>query len=303
MYILNGINLNNIPFIGGRQENSDIALSGFFDMPSRLGKTSHAWAIEHGIEPYVSAADIALGGYGGRSLSLTGFIKGSNQLECNSRFDALTLLIDGITGLVPLVSNWGTYMVYVNAPVVGERVAPGLLSVKIPMREPVVDMSGVIPASTSSEFGIDGISFTALGGASLKLAGDRWTRTAPKSQTVTVFGKEVAVITKKQEAELILSLGIRDLTFEGLKNKVQNLMTLLKAPGLRNLTYKNDKLRSFFVKDGFQASAIYTKRAIKFCVLEIKIIEPGISGTFTSITDVLGQLITDNSNNTITIRL
>jgi hypothetical protein len=82
MYILGGVNLSQFSFTAIRQDDSDVGLSGFLNMPARLGDTSFSWANDIGIEPYVSAADIELGGFSGRDLSLTGVITGDGHDQC-----------------------------------------------------------------------------------------------------------------------------------------------------------------------------------------------------------------------------
>ena len=303
MYNLGGTDLSIFNFTPTVEAGSDVALSGFLDMPSRLGKTSHNWASEDGEEPYISAADIALGGFSGRILVLIGVIRGTDQYDANDKVNALHALIDSFTGFVSFATDWKNYQVCVNEAVVGEKLASGLVKIAIPMIEPVVSLVGTIPTPTSAQFGIDGISFSQLGGVTLQLSGDRLTRPTPKKEDVTVYGKESVVITKKQSAVLNLQLAIKDSTISGLLSKVQTLMALFSNPGLRQLTYEGDRLRSFYVKDGFKASNIHLYTNEKFCVIDVKLIDAGVAGTFTSLTDTLGQLITDNTNNIITVRI
>ncbi|WP_231464664.1 hypothetical protein [Pedobacter sp. Leaf132] len=298
MYNLGGVDLSDIPFIAGVQNNSDIALSGLFDMPARLGKTFHDWGDEDGIEPYVSASEIF---FGGRDLSLTGFIKGNNKSDCNDKLGVLYNLINSFTDTVPLQSDWGSFNVYVNAPIVGNRLSDTILSVTIPFREPVVDMTPLIPIGDSSQYGIDGNSFALLGGEALKLSGDSWNRTNPKTENISFFGKEKAFIGRLTAPEHTLTIGLRDESFIGLRYKVKEFMALLASPGVRKLVYPNDKLRAFFVKDGFKTTALYAKRTKKFCVIDIKITEVNVTSVITleNLIDYQKFNVTDSDGNNI----
>jgi hypothetical protein len=289
-----------VSFIPIRQQGMDVALSGFLDMPARIGKTEHDWADEDGVEPYVAANEIF---FGGRELKLLGVITGTDAYDCNAKMNTLYSLIDSFTTLVPLITDYGTYQVYVNAPVVGEYLAAEGLRVTITMREPNPSVAGTIPVATSSEFGIDGISFADLGGAYITLGGDRWNRTAPKKIDVTAYGKEAWAITKKEASVLELRLAIKTDTYSQMKAKLQGLMALFASPGLRTLTVNNDKLRSFYVKDGFTTSMIHVYGDFCACVIDVKLTESGSAMSFTELVDSLGNIITDNNGNTIMVRL
>ncbi|WP_231489917.1 hypothetical protein [Pedobacter sp. Leaf170] len=298
MYSLSLADLSNFGFHGGKQANSDIALSGFLDMPARLGKTFHSWAEEDSIEPYVNANEIF---FSGRSINLTGYIQGSDIEDCSTKAKQLYNYIDGFTGLVPLTSNWGTYSVYVDNAIVGERLSSRLLKITIPMREPLVNISGATLPVTNAKYGIDGISFKDMGAFSLELSGDRFNRPAPRNESITSYAKESFVIAKKDPPVLTLKLAILDPTFSGLKDKVQSLMALLAKPGLRTLNYNNDFLRSFFVKDGFTVSGIRTMGASKLCFIDIKITEI-INSSTVDLIDLLDNesyRILDSEGNTL----
>lgn len=298
MYSLGNTDLSIYGFTAVRQDGSDAALSGFLDMPSRLGKTFHDWANEDGIEPYVSASEIF---FGGRDLKLTGVITGTDLYDCNAKLAAMYAHFDSFSGLVPLVSNWGTNNVYINAAVTGEYLSDEGLKVTIPMHEPYVPMTGTVPAGESAEFGINGISFASLGGAFLELKGDRWNRPAPKKIDVTAYGKEAYMSTRKEVSTLDMKLGIKAGTYAELKSKVNNLMALLAAPGMKSLTVNNDKIRSFFVKDGFIVTELRVNSDPIFCVVECKLTESG-SATKLEALNIKHSEITINGQ-TITLKV
>lgn len=273
MYKLKNIPLSDFGFEPGQQPGSNIGLSGFLNMPARLGDTFFDWASEIGIEPYVSAEDILLGGFAGRTLELTGYIKGDNKIDCENKRSAIVSLINSCTGLAPLECTWGTFNVYVNGPVTCEFIHDTFLRITIPFREPLVDMSGVIPIGNDAGFGIDRVSFKSLGADQLELSGDRRNRPAPKSMDAIAYGKEPYQITKTVAPELILKLFIKQPTYADFRSKIRSLQALLAAPGLRTLSARNDKSRSFFVKDGFSVNTIYSNPDFFSGIVECKLIE------------------------------
>jgi hypothetical protein len=300
MYSLNNISLEGLGFVAGRQQGSNIALSGFLDMPGRLGKTGHDWAEETGVEPYVSAGEIF---FGGRDLNLVGYVRGVDRYDTEQKRLSINTTVDGFTDLVPLVSKWGTSNVYVNGAIVCDYLNYNTLKIAIPMREPVVPMAGIVPVGEDAEFGIDGISFKSLGGYQIELSGDRRNRPEPKGEDFTVYGKEGYAITKTVAPELTLKLYIKQPTYADFKQKIDNIQALFAAPGLRNITANNDKLRSFFVTDGFTMSMLYSKANFFAGILTCKLTESGVPGSFTELVDSLGNIITDNDGNTIMVRL
>lgn len=295
MYSLGGADLAIFDFTAIRQDDSDIALSGFMDDPVRTGKTFHDWANEDGIEPYVSLEEIASGGFGGRDMSLKGVIQGVNLQDCNSKLASLYTHIDTFTGLATLVTDYSTHYVSIGA-ITGTYLADTGLAVTISMHEPFVPNTGTVPVGNSSEFGIDGISFASLGGAMLELRGDRWNRPALKKIDTTAYGKEAYQMTRKQAPTLDLKLVIKASTFSELIGKVANLRALFNSPGLRSLTVNNDKIRSFFVKDGFTVSMIHAFTDDPFCVIDCKLTESGSARTLQDLATMLGDLITYQGN-------
>ena len=286
MYNLGGTDLSVFDFVPIVQGDTDVALTGFLDMPARIEETGYEWAGEMGIEAYVSAEDIM---FGGRDLTLTGVISGTDQFDCMGKVDALYRLIDSFTGLVPLNHSLGTHQVYVDKVISGSYLgegSAGLVYVKItiPMREPIVPINGVVPTGNSSVLGIDGISFPALGGALLELSGDRRNRAAPKSFSVTAYGRESFVLTKKSAPELTMKLVFKANTWAALKVSVSNLHALMASPGMRYVTVNNDQARSVYAKDGFTVSQIHAFSDPCFCVIECKLTQSGTPLSISSLT-------------------
>ncbi|KEQ31180.1 hypothetical protein N180_02730 [Pedobacter antarcticus 4BY] len=272
MYTLKNIVLADIGYIPGRQTDSNIALSGCFDMPQRLGKTSHSWADEPGIEPYVSLSDIQSGGFSGRNLNLTGFIKGTDREDCENKCKAVIGIFADLTDLIPLTSKWGQFMVLLNGVIQFKYLSNNYLTVDIPMREPEPIMPSELTFTGNNDTGIDGISFQQLGGAFLGLA-NRRNRPDSKASDITTYGKDGYQITQRYAQEMTLRMAIKQPTYELFKEKIDFLMSLFAAPGLRKIKIPNDLSREFFVKNGFTVNNLYSRPDFMFGIIECVIVQ------------------------------
>lgn len=300
-YTLGGVNLDTFGFIPTQQSDSNIALSGFLDMPARLGKCYHDWASEIGIEPYTSASEIK---FGGRDLSLIGAIIGTDKKDCIDKLTALQGLITSFTTLVNLTSEkWGTFQVYVNGATQGEYLGEKGIRVTIPFREPVVDLSGIYPAaSPDNEYGFDGISFADLGGVLTEFNGDRRNITAPKAFETTAWFKEGFHITKLSGAKLHMQIFISQPDFAEFRTKINSLYQLFKAPGERNLIVKDDLYRRVFACEGFTVTKLNNRNGKFYGFVDIDLMQVGLGlSQWYYLADNAGNLITDSLNNKIIV--
>ncbi|WP_342328606.1 hypothetical protein [Pedobacter sp. FW305-3-2-15-E-R2A2] len=272
-YRLNNIDLGSLGFIAGKQNGSNIALTGCFDMPARTGKTFHSWGAEHGIEPYVSAAEIS---FGGRVISLVGYIYGAGKLDCTNKANRIFELIDSFSDLVPLSCKWGTYQVYINQPIAGEFIGDKALKMTFSFFEPIAVMNGIMPSWTNAEHGIDGISFKDLGGVLLSSVGDRANRPSPKGLNFTSKTDGLAGI-KTEVREITLKIFIDQPDPVAFQAKINGLYALFSAPGLRKLNMPTDLNRQFFVKDGFKVSNINSRPNRMTGIVECKITEGALN--------------------------
>src|SRR5690606_33211005 len=76
-YVLNGKHLSEYRIIPAQAPDSNIALSGAWDMPARIGKTYHEWPDEHNIEPYLLPEEIH---FGGRDMKFYGLLQAADDL-------------------------------------------------------------------------------------------------------------------------------------------------------------------------------------------------------------------------------
>lgn len=299
MYTLNGQNLTNFNFIPTKQSGSDLALSGFLDMPERLGKCFHSWPGQHGVEPYTSASDIR---FGGRDLSLFGHIVGADRDEAVGKLASLYSAINAFGGLVPLATDWGTFQVYVKDPIIGDYLTDGILKVTMPFREPSPNILGLMPPSTvNNDFGIDGILFSTMGMVLIGLESDRYNRSATKTIPLTSYQKEGWSIGKAGESKVTLKLFIKQPTFVTFKTAIGNLYAIWSAPGERNLIIPDDLQRRVFACEGFEVTNIRNDNGW-YALIDIPLIESQQPQPVYFLTDNQGNYITDNLNNKILLK-
>jgi len=273
MVSLGGTDLSVFEWFPGKHSGSNIYLKGHLDNPSRLGKTFHEWPGREGIQPYVAASEIRLGG---RDIYLTGYILADTDLECKNHLSALYSLIDGFTGLVPLITDFGVFQVYVKDTISPEYITDQGLKITIVFREPMPDLSGIMPESDEAQYGISDISFSALGGFLIEIAGEVRNRPSTKQPQFTSYSKEGYQVTKTQARELNIKLFIEQPDYSAFQDKIKGLYALLNAPGLRRLKAVNDISISFFIKDGFEVHTLHDQGSSFAGLVEFKLVQTGV---------------------------
>lgn len=295
-YYLNGKNLSEYSLISGRAANSNLALSGAWDMPSRIGKIYQEWPDENGLEPYLRADELF---YGGRDLSFNYFLQASSREDAMIKSYQLYDDINSFNGLIPFSSDlYGTYQVYVSGEISVEYLADGWCKGVIPMREPVVNLLGDLPTPDNGYPGIDNMSFEALGFniVSMKTQMDR---PGLKSVERTAYGYEPAKVGKTTFREFDMTLAISKPSYIQFKRAMQSLMYILSKSGARTLEYNNIK-REFFAKDGFNVTKMYKQGERYVAVIEIKLSEIRVLETWNAFTDISGLILTDKNGKTLT---
>lgn len=255
----------------GQNDNSNIAIRGGFDMPIRKGKTFQDWGKMNGVEPYVRSDELL---FAGRDINLVGTVYGPDKLNSLKKVENMIKDINAFTGLVPLVSSkFGTWNVYVNGVIDVDYFGDGYTSVKIPFREPVISLPTTLPTPVfASPYGIDNYSFKDLGLTVLSMQSG-FNRPAPKSQVFTAYQNEGFQITKTAPREITIKGFINELTYTAFKSRVDKLMALFTAPGTHTISKQNDSIRTFFIKDGFTLSEIYSNSSEIYAFIDFKITE------------------------------
>ncbi|MFD2961367.1 MULTISPECIES: hypothetical protein [Olivibacter] len=327
MSIVNTYTLNNknirtsYRIIPAMSTGSFIALSGAWDMPSRIGTTHRDWGYQ-GIEPYVNSDEIR---FGGRDIDFYGVINSISENDALRQCYALYKDIDSFTGLVPLTSSlFGTWNVYVRGEITGTYLHNGTSLIHIPFREPIVDLSGEMPRNildfspinvggllldgsgftitvgqlNNDGYGIDGYMFKSLGLYVIGLDG-RYNRPAPKTGQFISYNTEGYKITKTGLREITLRAAIDQPNYNAFKSVLKGLCVLFKKEGLRYITKKNDALRDFFVKDGFQVTNIKCYGGRFTALISIKMTEVNSFTDWNVLNTSKGQFVQSDIGNII----
>lgn len=322
-YKLNNVLLESYGIIPIQSGDTNLAITGAWDMPARIGKTFHDWGNDQdGIEPYVLASEIR---FGGIDISIECVVKGTSKNDALRKCYAFFSSIDAYNSLVPLECDWGTWNVLVNGEVKGEYLNYGLARLTIPLRCPVVPMPTTLPINdlqynpltdqdgviilVNNEplyggsikydgYGIDGVMFASLGLIITSIT-DRFSRPAPKSGQVTAYRNEGYRTTATKEREITINAAIVQPTYEAFVQVVNGLKALFSKPGLRYLTREQDALRDFFVKDGFKITGVRVNDGQVIAFITITLTEVNAFLDWNILANDQGQLVETQIGNII----
>lgn len=246
MYKINNIAFETYGIIPGRATGSNLALSGFLDMPERMGKTFHSWGDEHGIEPYVAASQIK---YGGRDLVFKGYLNAVSTTELHTKVQTIINAFNAFDDLVDLETNWGTFQVFIKERIKVNHISGGNAHITIVFREPSPINSTLAPTgSATGVYTIDGVTFESLG-AFVQETANNFDRPPIKDQAYPTQ------ITFTKELEFTVKMIFHATNFAQLKNNVEKMQALLAAPGLRNINV-DTVARNCFNTKGFKIDAL-----------------------------------------------
>lgn len=254
MYQLGPIDLLSFGLIPSVVDNStNLALSGCWDFPARLGKSFQDWNDDqNGVEPYVREEEIRLAG---RDITFVALLSAASENAALLKCYELYKLVGGLNSLVPFTTDLGTFNVYLKDQVIADYIGDGWCKLKFTFREPILNYAGTIPAASNAGLGIDGIAFKDLGLTVLDVTG-RWNRPAPKNFKATFYENEGYKVSALQNREVTIKALLSGANYTQFVSYLNGLYLLFKKEGLRYITYENDMYRSFFVKDGFQVSNV-----------------------------------------------
>lgn len=297
-YILNGKNLADFGIVPGQAPGSNLAIEGVWNMPIRIGKVYHEWPDQDGVEPYLRADELF---FAGRDLMFNGYVKGTDHNDAMAKVQALYEDIDVFGEPVPFSSEWGEWDVQVlqNVQIAYLGFKSGFLSLKLPFREPVADLSGVIPAATAAPIGIDGISFNDLGLIKM-LTSDNFNRPQAKQSAFTAYGYEGHGITKRGLREFRIKFFIKKATYAEFQSSIQGLMALFSQPGARTLKLDDGTYREFFIKDGFTVIGVRSLADVTFGTIEIPFAEIRQMENWDLLTNNIGLILVDQYGKPLT---
>jgi hypothetical protein len=319
-YKLNNVSLESYGVIPIQSSDTNLAITGAWDMPARIGKTFHDWGNnQDGIEPYVLAEEIR---FGGIDISLNALVRGSDK---NDALRKTYTFYDHLRVPGVLSCDWGSWTVLANGEAKGEYLSEGYARLTIPFRCPVVPMPTSLPTNiltyepTTDEqgriilvngaplyssirkydgLGIDGVGFDSLG---LIITGidDQFTRPALKGGEVTAYRAEGYRSSALKEREITINAAIVQHDYPAFLSVVNGLKTLFSKPGLRYITRKQDALRDFFVKDGFKITGVRVNDGQVVGFLEVKLTEVDAFLNWHLLANTQGQLINTQLGNII----
>jgi hypothetical protein len=157
-YEINSIDLASFGIVEAHASGGNIALSGCFNFPARIGDVSHEWGDEDGIQIYTEEQDLF---YGGRDILFQANIFG-DRVTIKNAINDFTDTATAVTGAYPFETPYGTFNVYLKDLKTDHY--PDACIIKATFREPVVDLTGgSLPSTASDPYTIDGIPFSSFG--------------------------------------------------------------------------------------------------------------------------------------------
>jgi hypothetical protein len=260
-YLLNGIDLYNTYNIrAGHSPGSNIALSGCFDLPERVGECFHDWGDEDSVEPFVLADEMF---FAGRDITLYGSILGtaSGLNGCLKAFYndiAVGFAAPGSPESSPPTSLVIFSTPYISASGYVKSVTPeymnGGCSLEMTFREPVVNLTGTLPASGISSYTIDSIPFLSFG---LYLSKAEALHDLPelKDQFFTRYGAEGWQVVKRKNKTLDINGFIIGSSLTDFQSKIQSLYKVFSSAGTRSIVINSETIVCFAI-EGFKVDNI-----------------------------------------------
>ena len=301
MYKLNNILLSDYHIVAGRSPNSNIAVSGFLDMPSRIGKTHHSWGDHHGVEPYVMAQEIF---FKGRDISFYGLIKSDDKSSAVYLLQRFYKMFNDFTELVEFETPYGVFQLYVRDEIEVDYLNHGWCKIVLKFREPIVEVpSVVLPIATNHQlYGIDGIPFKEFG-AFIKKTSGYLNRPNTKGQKTRTYGAESFEITKRDLQKVELQLVFVGDSFTDLKNSIFQMHKLFASEGLREINLDMTGKKVFAI-DGFQVKHIQITSSKAVAELSCQLVVNDATSFYEEgalLADNQGNTFEDNQGNKITV--
>lgn len=267
-YYLDGIDLSVFGFTPGHASGGNVALTGAWSLPSRLGDCYHDWPDIKGVEPYVESVDLR---FAGRDLSLYGYIVGDTRDKFMENADEFFSAILQYQNLVELKSdNFGLYNVYVKDAIKLSYTEKGRGEIVLKFREPIVDVTGIAPVGKPTEGdGIEGMTFNSLGLAVLKST--YLDRPTTKAQNYTSWEKEGWQVTKPKVGMLELEMLLEADDYSEFLKRIRQCYYLFGGTGVRDIVVNGDA-GAYFCVDGFSVDDIIIQERV-YATLRIKLLD------------------------------
>lgn len=250
-YTLNTVDITSAyGLIPSHAAGSNIALVGGFDMPKRIGDTSHDWGDSDGLELYTASADLF---FGGRDITLETLVTGTRD-QIYDQLKAFYGAVSAVTGLSALSTPYGDYSVY---PKMADPTHfRDISKLKIEFREPDPDLTGgTIPAASDDLYMIDGVPMSSFGLYASKYDG---VIALPdmKDQRFTKVEAEGYEITKRKPGKVDFEGVIIAADLDTFKAHIKNLYALFTKEGERTFSFRNQVDVTGAILDGFKVTRV-----------------------------------------------
>jgi hypothetical protein len=250
-YLLNDINLfTTYGIYAGVLNGSNICLSGWCDLPSRMGDCFYEWGDDNGVEAYVDDDDIM---FNGRDLSLKALILGTN-FDLYFKLKKFYSAIKAFTDLVVLSTPYGDFNVQILN--VKENHIFNACELTISMREPIVNISGgELPLEGTGFYSIDNIPMQNFG---LYVNSSESAYDLPdlKEQYFTKYGVEGIQMVFRKNNTVTINGTLMANNLVSFKQNIKNLYFIFSSSGERIIKKKNEFSINCFAKDGFSVTDI-----------------------------------------------
>ena len=250
-YLLNSVDLYNTYEIrAGHTPRSNISLQGCFDMPKRIGVTYKDWGDSDSVEPWVAAGEIM---FAGRDIVFSGSIQGTVS-EINTNLQSFYDAINAATGISIFETPYNSASGYVKS--VNPKHVNSGCTLEMVFREPVVALTGTLPASGSSAYTIDSIPFSSFG---LYLSKAEQLHDLPeiKEQFVTKYGQEGYQIVKRKNKTLDMNGFVAGSSLGNFITNVQALYKVFSSSGTRSIVLNTITTVVCFATEGFKIENIH----------------------------------------------
>jgi hypothetical protein len=251
-YKLNGTDIYTTYGIrAGHALGSNIAMRGVFDMPQRTGTTYKDWGDADGVEPWVNAGEMF---FAGRDINFSGFIVGAD-VALNAAVSGFYAAIDSATGISVFETPYNSASGYVKSVV--PRYMNGGCFIDMVFREPVVALTGTLPASGSSvAYMIDNIPFSSFG-LYLSKPDGLHNLSEPKEQFFTQYGQEGYQIVKRKHKTLEMNGFVMGTSLSDFTSKIQSLYKVFSSSGTRTIVLNTITTVECFATEGFKVSDVH----------------------------------------------
>jgi hypothetical protein len=274
-FTLNSVDLTTYGITAGQAPGGNIALTGCFDLPSRIGDTHHVWDDDNTIEPYTAADEIF---FGGRDIKFYGHIFGTN-IAIFTYLDAFYTAIKAFTGLVTFSTPYGDFSVQVKD--IKTKKYTGALSLEITFREPVVTLTGgSLPVAAANAYSIDGIPMSSFG---LYVSKPDELLDLPeiKEQYFTKYGAEGYQIVKRKANTLEIDGFMMATSLSNFQTKIKALYLLFSKALTRTVILNYEKTIACFAIDGFKVDSVHLLSGLVVAKFKISLLCVSIWGSTT----------------------